>query len=168
MTPTPTLPSVEISDIERIFVDVIADAIRHMKQFIASRKSSPFGEPSRLELVGEFATHLRRYDKQFVSHGFPHFGNKKYWYHIARPDSYYWTFTYKGCDGERKMDQLHATNLCNMASKRVEEEPDVDAKLNELKRSAMELDIYVSTARKLNAEAETVLSNLCVTAEKLQ
>lgn len=67
------------------------------------------------------------------------------------------------------MNELHATNLCGIAEKMVESDPeDVDAKLYELKKCTVELDVYVSTARKLNMEAETILNALCVTAEKLQ
>ena len=160
------LPDIQLRDIDREFVDIIADAIRHIKKFEKSRKYPP----SRIELIGEFATHLRREARcKFSRHGFPKFYDKRCWYNIARPENGYWHFIYKGSDGVRLMDQLHANKLCEIAAQKVtSEDNDVDEKLSDLKMDVIGLDVYVSTAKKLNSEAELILTNLCATAENLQ
>lgn len=157
-------PQLELNDVERMFVDVIADAIRHVNAF------SKLRNPTRQVLIGEFATHLRRTTMSLTALGFSNIAHKEAWYHVAKPDGHYWNFQYRGKDGFRQMNTLHADRLCAMAVNIVKEEeiPDIMPRLNTLSQDITNLTVLVSRAKQLNVDAEGILTNLCATAEKLQ
>jgi len=99
------------------------------------------------------------------------------WSNVGVPNrrqEYKWQFAYRTTDGIYQMTTAYAQTLCENAAKMAisdktldEEFREINNSLNSLMRETTALDSLIYKAKELNAQASTVVDNLCSIAEKL-
>jgi hypothetical protein len=180
MSTTETVEKYSVEQTQYLFTCLVADAIRHVKKFFFNRIEVAT-EPTIAQQVGEFVTEIRRLLRAEYSMlpalGFNGLTNTDMWVNVGLPSDkadYKWRFTYYTIDGVHQMNVAHVKTLCENAAKMAtsdktmdEEFREINNSLNNLMRETTALDTIIYKAKELNAQAGTVVDNLCAIAEKL-
>lgn len=180
MSTSDAIKKYSVEQTQYLFTCLVADATRHVKKFFFNRVEVAT-EPTVAQQVGEFVTEIRRLLRSeyapLLNIGFHGLTDTEMWVNVGVPNDkndYKWRFTYYATDGVHQMNVAHAKTLCENATKIAtsdktmdEEFREINNSLNNLMRETTALDTLIYKAKELNAQASTVVDNLCAIAEKL-
>ncbi len=161
-------------EVEYLFTCLISEAIKQVNKFrLARRDTHRVGPPTEVELIGEFATTIRRLVKDRYDY-FSDWGlaSTQLWQAVAIPNPLFWR-AYR-LESQRMTAEL-ADTLCRKATAMAEGEktPDeefreLNARLNSLISSSTSLDIQIQRAKNINMETSVVLESLYLVAQDLE